>query len=201
MLLGKPTLLAACSIVLSILAAPALADADNSSGDPFEGPQVFKAATPYGRTARAQVPRVKRARAARAEAKEPGSLRNVFSPFGVFPASSVVAEARRYIGTNPTKRRSLWCGTFMNMVLERTGHPRGPSDLAKSFASYGTRVSGPQVGAIAVMSRGRNGGHVGVVTGVDPNGNPIILSGNHNNRVAEAVYPRGRIIAYVMPEA
>jgi uncharacterized protein (TIGR02594 family) len=114
-------------------------------------------------------------------------------------SSSVVAEARRYIGTNPTRRRSLWCGAFMNMVLERTGHRRGSSDLAKSFTSYGQRVSGPQIGALAIMSRGHGGGHVGIVSGIDPSGNPIVVSGNHNNRVAESVYPRGRVFAYVLP--
>ena len=31
------------------------------------------------------------------------------------------------------------------------------------------------------------------------NGNPIIVSGNHGHRVAESVYPRGRVYAYVMP--
>lgn len=110
----------------------------------------------------------------------------------------VVDEARRWLGTNPTNRRSLWCGTFMNFVLERTGHQGTGSDLARSFASAGHRVSGPQVGAIAVMAR-RGGGHVGVVSGVDGNGNPIIISGNHGRKVAESVYPRGRIYAYVMP--
>ena len=50
------------------------------------------------------------------------------------------------------------------------------------------------------MSR-RGGGHVGVVSGLDGNGNPIIISGNHGHRVAESVYPRGRIYAYVMPGA
>jgi uncharacterized protein (TIGR02594 family) len=62
-------------------------------------------------------------------------------------------------------------------------------------------VSGPQVGAIAVMSRGKRGGHVGVVSGFDKSGNPIVISGNHGGRVAEAVYPRGRIYAYVMPSS
>jgi uncharacterized protein (TIGR02594 family) len=114
--------------------------------------------------------------------------------------SGVVAEARRWIGTNPTGRRSLWCGRFMNFVLERTGHHGTGSDMARSFVAYGQRVSGPQVGAIAVMSRGRRGGHVGVVSGIDASGNPIVISGNHGNRVAEAVYPRGRIFAYVLPE-
>jgi uncharacterized protein (TIGR02594 family) len=115
-----------------------------------------------------------------------------------FGSSNVVAEARRYIGGNPTSRGSLWCARFMNMVLERSGYRGTGSDLARSFASYGQRVSGPQIGAIAVMGR-RGGGHVGVVSGIDANGNPILVSGNYHNRVAEAPYPRGRIYAYVMP--
>jgi uncharacterized protein (TIGR02594 family) len=117
--------------------------------------------------------------------------------FGGFGGGSLVADARRYLGTNPTGRRSLWCGAFMDKVLRETGHAGG-GNLAKGYMRYGTRVSGPQVGAIAVMGR-RGGGHVGVVSGVDANGNPIVISGNHNNTVAESVYPRGRIIAYVMP--
>jgi uncharacterized protein (TIGR02594 family) len=114
-------------------------------------------------------------------------------------ASSVVAEARRYIGGNPTGRSSLWCARFMNMVLQRSGHSTTGSDMARSFASYGQRVSGPRVGAIAVMSRGRRGGHVGIVSGLDAKGNPIVVSGNHGRRVAESVYSRSRIYAYVMP--
>jgi uncharacterized protein (TIGR02594 family) len=109
----------------------------------------------------------------------------------------LVSEARRYIGGNPTGRGSLWCGAFMDMVLKHTGH-NGGGNLARAYAHYGTRVAGPEVGAIAVMARG-GGGHVGVVSGIDSSGNPIVISGNHNNTVAEAVYPRGRIIAYVMP--
>jgi len=112
-------------------------------------------------------------------------------------SNALVTEARKYIGTNPTGRGSLWCGAFMDLILKRTGHAGG-GNLAKAYASYGTRVSGPQVGAIAVIGR-RGGGHVGVVSGVDPNGNPIVVSGNHNHTVAESVYPAGRISAYVLP--
>jgi uncharacterized protein (TIGR02594 family) len=115
-----------------------------------------------------------------------------------FGSSDVVAEARRYIGGNPTGRGSLWCARFMNLVLQRSGHHGTGSDMASSFASYGQRVSGPQIGAIAVMGR-RGGGHVGVVSGIDAEGNPILVSGNNGNRVREASYPRGRISAYVMP--
>jgi uncharacterized protein (TIGR02594 family) len=117
---------------------------------------------------------------------------------GGFSSSNVVAEARRYIGGNPTGRGSLWCARFMNMVLQHSGYRGTGSDLARSFASYGQRVPGPQIGAIAVMGR-RGGGHVGVVSGIDPQGNPIVVSGNNGNRVREAPISRGRIYAYVMP--
>jgi uncharacterized protein (TIGR02594 family) len=133
-------------------------------------------------------------RAARASVAEPTASASLL---GGLSGNSLVADARRYIGTNPTGRSSLWCGAFMDKVLKDAGLPGG-GNLALGYLHYGHRVAGPQVGAIAVMGR-RRGGHVGVVSGLDPNGNPIIVSGNHNRTVAESVYPRGRIIAYVMP--
>jgi uncharacterized protein (TIGR02594 family) len=121
-------------------------------------------------------------------------------PGGGFGGSGLVETARSFIGRgNPTARGRLWCAAFMNLVLKRTGHQGSGSDMARSFSSYGQRLSGPQVGAIAVMSRGRRGGHVGVVSGIDAKGNPIIVSGNHGNRVAESTYSKGRVYAYVMP--
>ncbi len=116
--------------------------------------------------------------------------------------SSLVTEARKYLGTNPTGRGSLWCGAFMDLVLKRTGH-KGGGNLASASARYGTRVPGPQVGAIAVMGR-KGGGHVGVVTGVDANGNTIVISGNTRkgkgpHTTLEHVYPKHRVYAYVMP--
>lgn len=128
-----------------------------------------------------------------------GMTRNGMAASGGFGGGSgLVSEARRYLGGNPTGRGRLWCARFMNMVLQHTGHQRTGSDMANSFARYGTRVSGPQVGAIAVMGR-RGGGHVGIITGIDAQGNPIMISGNNGNRVREAPISRGRIYAYVMP--
>ena len=119
------------------------------------------------------------------------------APITGWPA--LVREARKYMGTNPTARDRLWCATFMNMVLAKVGYSGTNSDAARSFAQYGHRIYEPRVGAIAVLTRGKNGGHVGVVSGVDPHGNPIIISGNHGRKVGEAIYPRSRVIAYVMP--
>jgi uncharacterized protein (TIGR02594 family) len=204
--------LAICSIAFSFVATSAAADITGSSenyrAEPTYGASRHaKATVQSNRKVRTVTTRVRTAAVSRQAGTTVRSNRrgrSVTAQAEAYAAASgsystVVAEARRYLGTNPTKRRSLWCGAFMNLVLERTGHKRGPSDLAKSFASYGQRIPGPQVGALAVMSRGPRGGHVGVVSGIDPKGNVIVVSGNHNNTVAEAVYPRGRILAYVMP--
>ena len=113
-------------------------------------------------------------------------------------ASSGVATSVGHGGSSIINEARLWCARFMNLVLQRTGHRGTGSDLAASFAHYGHHVSGPKVGAIAVMSR-RGGGHVGIVSGVDRHGNPTMISGNNGNRVREAPVSRGRIYAYVMP--
>jgi len=118
-------------------------------------------------------------------------------------AAGVLLEALRWQGRSasqiglPTK---LWCADFMNFVLRRAGGKGTQSRAARSFLKYGTKLDGPRVGAIAIMYRkGPNNGHVGVVRGTDGQGNPIIVSGNHGNTVRQAVYPKGRVLAYVMP--
>jgi len=186
MLLSQRKVLAICSIAFSVAATSAFADIASTENMKDE-PAVV-------RTSAKSVNSKRKLRAVRAPAPA------AFAHAAPAASSSVISEARRYIGTNPTNRRSLWCGAFMDMVLRKTGHKPG-GNLAKGYASYGRRVAGPQVGALAVMTRGKGGGHVGVVTGIDASGNVIVVSGNHNNTVAESVYPRSRIFAYVMPGA
>jgi len=172
-------------------AAATLTNSDTNQRLQFQAQTQAQAMAPA--TGERQYSRRSR-RAARASVAEPTASASLL---GGLSGNSLVADARRYIGTNPTGRSSLWCGAFMDKVLKDAGLPGG-GNLALGYLHYGHRVAGPQVGAIAVMGR-RRGGHVGVVSGLDPNGNPIIVSGNHNRTVAESVYPRGRIIAYVMP--
>lgn len=188
--------LALCSVAIVALATPASARPHHGASRHYHAHHSkHHAKTHYGHRTRHHARRGRYAAAASAESA-------TSQGFGGFGGSNVVAEARRYIGSgNPTGRSSLWCARFMNMVLERSGHKGTGSDMARSFAGYGQRISGPQVGAIAVMSRGRRGGHVGIVSGIDAKGNPIVISGNHGHRVAEASYSRGRIYAYVMPSS
>ncbi len=189
--------LALCSVAIVALATPASARPHHGASRHYHAHHSkHHAKKHYGHHYRHHA---RRGRYAAAAATAEASTSQGFGGFG---GSNVVAEARRYIGSgNPTGRSSLWCARFMNMVLERSGHKGTGSDMARSFAGYGQRISGPQVGAIAVMSRGRRGGHVGIVSGIDPKGNPIVISGNHGHRVAEATYSRGRVYAYVMPSS
>lgn len=188
--------LALCSVAIVALATPASARPQHGASHHHHvHHSKHHAKKHYGHRARHYARRGRHAAAAAVEA-------STSQGFGGFGGSSLVAEARRYIGSgNPTSRARLWCARFMNMVLERSGHKGTGSDMARSFANYGQRISGPQVGAIAVMSRGRRGGHVGIVSGIDAKGNPIVISGNHGHRVAEATYSRGRVYAYVMPSS
>lgn len=121
--------------------------------------------------------------------------RSALSPSFGFASSSLVMQARSYIGTNPTGWRSLWCGRFMAMIAPNAAAKLRNPNMAKDWLAL--QHTAGNVGDIAVMGR-RGGGHVGVVSGFDASGNPIIVSGNAGGRIVrEGVYARGRIIAFV----
>ena len=112
-------------------------------------------------------------------------------------------EALKWVGA--TSRQvgvpypDLWCADFINFILRRTGHATTNSRAARSFLDYGKRIDSPRVGAIVVLERGRNNGHVGIVRGTDGAGNIIVISGNHGNKVWESPYPKERVLGYVIP--
>ena len=121
-----------------------------------------------------------------------------FSATALGSDSNLVAKARQYVGMNARQiglhRYTLWCSAFLRFIA---GSPRGVDDRAISWMNQ--QRDSARVGAIVILQSVRQ--HVGVVSGFDPRGNPIVISGNHNNRVAEAVYPRRSVIAYVVPPA
>jgi uncharacterized protein (TIGR02594 family) len=118
-------------------------------------------------------------------------------------AAAVLLEALRYRGKTANQLglpSQLWCADFMNYVLNKAGGKGTHSRSARSFLDFGKRLDGPRVGAIVIFARGgRNSGHVGVVRGTDGEGNPIVVSGNHGHKVWESVYPKHKVLAYVMP--
>lgn len=130
-----------------------------------------------------------------APAKEP--LHNPATTVAAITDNDLVRKARAYIGMTAGQvgvRRDLWCSAFMRKIA---GTPRGVDDRAISWNSQPHVPA--QVGVIIIVRSRRI--HVGVVSGFDKGGNPIVVSGNHSNRVAETVYAKARVIAYVAPGA
>ena len=84
-----------------------------------------------------------------------------------------------------------WCAVALNAALVRSGFPSTRSALARSFTTYGTRLSKPVRGAIVVFPRGRNPlyGHAGFVDTVHDDGTMTVVSGNLSNRVKRAKVP------------
>ncbi|MCF3934449.1 TIGR02594 family protein [Acuticoccus sp. M5D2P5] len=89
-----------------------------------------------------------------------------------------------------------WCAVAVNAALVSSGFPSTRSALARSFTSYGTRLSKPIRGAIVVFPRGPNPlyGHVGVVEEVHPNGTVTVVNGNVSNMVKRSVFRTASIL-------
>jgi uncharacterized protein (TIGR02594 family) len=164
-------------LLMSALAAPAYATGTRHI-------ERFAATQDYAPVARS------RSDAAEAAAQVPG-------------AAGVLLEALRWRGRTAQQLglpAKLWCADFMNFVLRKAGGKGTRSRAARSFLEFGKKLDGPRVGAIVIFRRGGpNNGHVGIVRGTDGNGNPIVVSGNHGDKVAQSVYPKSKVLGYVMP--
>ena len=111
-----------------------------------------------------------------------------------YATSPWLNHALRELGTNPTGWSRRWCAKSVNLWLQQSGKRGCGGNTAISCLKAGRRLSGPQVGALAVMTH-----HVGIVKAV--NGNSLTLvSGNHNHKVGVGSYSRGRVVAYVWPD-
>jgi uncharacterized protein (TIGR02594 family) len=89
---------------------------------------------------------------------------------------------------NMQKDVVAWCAAFQCWALEQIGLPSTNSLLARSFLKYGTPVTKEQSrpGDLIILERGEPWqGHVGTLTRWTEGGNPVIISGNTNNRVTE----------------
>ena len=112
---------------------------------------------------------------------------------------SVVAEADRWVGSrNMTGMAGPWCADAVSFWLRRTGHRPLANRMVSSALSYGPRLPGPKVGALAVIGtrRGR-AGHVGLVEGIEPDGSIRLISGNWGHRVAHSIISRRSVAAFV----
>ncbi|AHB49033.1 hypothetical protein W911_12455 [Hyphomicrobium nitrativorans NL23] len=100
-----------------------------------------------------------------------------------------------------TRDEVAWCAAYLGACLERAGTRSTRSLMARSYLSWGQRLSEPRMGAVAVFSRGRNPalGHVGFWLG-ETDEHVVLLGGNQGNAVSVARYPKSRLLDLRWPE-
>jgi len=94
-----------------------------------------------------------------------------------------------------------WCSAFTNWCMLNTGVRGTHSAAARSWLTYGRKLTVPTIGCIAVLWRDdpdSTKGHVGFYV-TKRAGDVYLLSGNQGNQVSIAPYPEARVLDYRMP--
>lgn len=126
-----------------------------------------------------------------------------------YPELEWIAEARKHIGLKEIKGSEHnplilswlkklgawwfndevpWCGVFAAYCLYEAGifYPKYWYK-ALDYLNYGTKLSRPAYGCVAVKKR-KGGGHVCFVVGTTKEGKLVCLGGNQNDGVCYALY-------------
>lgn len=133
---------------------------------------------------------------------------------------SWIEEARKYIGVKEIpgekhepkilqwwkaiKRSGIksdevpWCAAFVGGCLEVAGIVSSRFESAKSYLTWGIKLTMPVYGCIVVFER-EGGGHVGFAVGQDAKGRLMVLGGNQGDMVSIKPFERARVSAYRWP--
>lgn len=95
-----------------------------------------------------------------------------------------------------------WCSSFVNWVFMQCGMKRTKDAMARSWLNWGFPMDKPDYGCIVVFWRDNPEGykgHVGFYTGVDSNGDLLVLGGNQDNQVKIKAYSKNQVLGYRWP--
>ncbi|WP_441228224.1 NlpC/P60 family protein [Tardiphaga sp. 20_F10_N6_6] len=93
-----------------------------------------------------------------------------------------------------------WCAAFVGAQLKRAGIRPSLSLAARSYERWGVGIQAPAFGCVATKRRGGSSwqGHVGFVVGANDK-KVFLLSGNQDDAVSIATYPRAEFTAFRWP--
>lgn len=99
-----------------------------------------------------------------------------------------------------------WCAAATGSWLKRAGCAIPPPEvnlMARSYLAYGTKLTEPKVGAIAVLVRGKPPfGHVGLIESINRDkGTITLISGNVANKVSRETRKVEDVLGYRWPVA
>jgi uncharacterized protein (TIGR02594 family) len=103
-------------------------------------------------------------------------------------------------GPDKERDETPWCSAFVNWCIEQVGYQGTDSAWARSWLAWGQEADWNNLlpGAIVVLRRGENSGHVGFFVGSDDQ-SITLLGGNQGDRVCEASFPQSRILGIRIP--
>lgn len=113
--------------------------------------------------------------------------------------NAALAEYMANGGVNLDPAVTAWCAAYVNATLQQAGMQGTGSNMARSFLDWGTEVSEPQRGDLAVFTRGDpNGpfGHVGFFDGYNEDGTIRVLGGNQGDSVSIASYSPDDLLGF-----
>jgi len=109
-----------------------------------------------------------------------------------------IKEYHKAVGLNWAGDDISWCASFVAFCIKNCGLPLPESpQAARSWLKWGTAITIPAFGCVAVFKRGNNPaeGHIGFFLGFEGN-DIILLSGNYGNKVAVGKSPKKDILGY-----
>ena len=112
---------------------------------------------------------------------------------------AALTEFLRNGGQNLDPTTTAWCAAFVNSAIKQAGGTGTNSLAARDFLKWGEAVQDPQMGDIAVFSRGDPDGwqgHVGFFKGMNPDGTIRVLGGNQGDAVSIANYSPDQLLGY-----
>jgi uncharacterized protein (TIGR02594 family) len=138
--------------------------------------------------------------------RQPAWLDHAWAELGQSEVSGPASNARiadyiRRVGhPDVADDATPWCAAFVGACLDRAGIPGTGSLLARSFLSWGIEADEPQLGAVAVLSRGADPalGHVGFLVGTTGD-RLLLLGGNQSDSVSVEGFARDRLLGFRLP--
>lgn len=92
-----------------------------------------------------------------------------------------------------------WCSAFTNWCVEKSGYAGTDSAWARSWLNWGSEITKPRHGCIAVLKREVNKGHVGFYLGSTASGIKL-LGGNQGNEVNVTTFKKADVLGYRLPQ-
>ena len=101
-------------------------------------------------------------------------------------------------GPSWSEDETPWCSAFVNWCVERAGFEGTDSAWARSWLTWGKKLTTPRRGCIAVFQRDVDKGHVAFFVGETAK-EIRVLGGNQSDAVNESAYLKTALLGYRLP--